>query len=124
MKLDRIPLWRGDDVGIKQFPEDFAQYLYLPRLNDSQVLAAAVQDGLSLLLWKSEAFAYADAFDNTAQRYRGPRCGQQIIAPVASLGGVLVKSDVAVRQQAGDAAPFDRRRYKGPAGQRAHEPWR
>ncbi|WP_174502310.1 Swt1 family HEPN domain-containing protein [Acidiphilium sp. C61] len=105
MELDRIPLWRGDDVPIKQLAEDFARYLYLPRLKDSQVLAAAVQDGLSLLLWQSESFAYADSFDDVAHRYRGLRCGQQIIASVDGLAGVLVKPDVAVRQQAADAVP-------------------
>ena len=59
MELDRIPLWRGDNVAIKQLAEDFACYLYLPRLTDMQVLAAAVKDGLGLLLWNHEAFAYA-----------------------------------------------------------------
>jgi predicted AAA+ superfamily ATPase len=105
MELDRIPLWRGDDVAIKQLAEDFARYLYLPRLKDSQVLAAAVQDGLGLLLWQSESFAYADSFDEAAGRYRGLRSGQQVVGSVASLGGVLVKPDVAVRQQAADTAP-------------------
>jgi predicted AAA+ superfamily ATPase len=104
MELDRIPLWRGDDVAIKQLAEDFARYLYLPRLKDSQVLAAAVQDGLSLLLWQSESFAYADSFDDSAGRYRGLRCGQQVVGSVDSLGGVLIKPDVAVRQQAADSA--------------------
>jgi hypothetical protein len=27
MELDKIPLWRGDHVGLKQLAEDFAQYL-------------------------------------------------------------------------------------------------
>jgi predicted AAA+ superfamily ATPase len=105
MELDRIPLWRGDDVAIKQLAEDFARYLYLPRLKDPQVLVAAVQDGLSLLLWQSESFAYADSFDEAAGRYRGLRCGQQVVGSVHSLGGVLVKPDVAVRQLAADTAP-------------------
>ncbi|RRH89513.1 ATP-binding protein [Mesorhizobium tamadayense] len=105
MELDRIPLWRGDDVGVMQLADDFARYLYLPRIKDSQVLAAAVQDGLSLLLWQSESFAYADSFDEAAERYRGLRGGQQVVASVDSLGGVLVKPDVALRQQAADAAP-------------------
>ena len=34
MELDRVPLWRGDHVAIKQLVEDFARYLYLPRLSD------------------------------------------------------------------------------------------
>jgi hypothetical protein len=32
MELDRIPLWRGDHVAVKRLVQDFAQYLYLPRL--------------------------------------------------------------------------------------------
>ena len=35
MELDRIPLWRGDHVAVKQLVEDFARYLYLPRLEGS-----------------------------------------------------------------------------------------
>ena len=38
MELDRVPLWRGDHVAIKQLAEDFARYLYLPRLKDLEVL--------------------------------------------------------------------------------------
>ena len=32
MELDRVPLWRGDQVPIKQIVEDFARYLYLPHV--------------------------------------------------------------------------------------------
>src|SRR5690606_25763702 len=35
LELDRVPLWRGNDVLVKQLVEDFATYLYLPRLRDS-----------------------------------------------------------------------------------------
>ena len=35
MELDRVPLWRGNHVAVKQLAEDFARYLYLPRLKDS-----------------------------------------------------------------------------------------
>jgi hypothetical protein len=39
MELDRVPLWRGEKhVAVKQLVEDFARYLYLPRLKDSSVL--------------------------------------------------------------------------------------
>ena len=38
MELDRVPLWRGDHVSVRQVVEDFAKYLYLPRLADSSVL--------------------------------------------------------------------------------------
>ena len=32
MELDRIPLWRGNHVQVRQLVEDFAKYVYLPRL--------------------------------------------------------------------------------------------
>lgn len=32
MELDRVPLWRGDHVCIRQLAEDMARYIYLPRL--------------------------------------------------------------------------------------------
>lgn len=44
MGLDKIPLWRGDSVSIKQLAEDFASYLYLPRLVRPSVLVGAVRD--------------------------------------------------------------------------------
>src|SRR6266571_5376639 len=37
MELDRVPLWRGDHVSIKLLLEDFARYLYLPRLKGPEV---------------------------------------------------------------------------------------
>ena len=39
LELDRVPLWRGKHVAVKQLGDDFARYLYLPRLRDSEVLA-------------------------------------------------------------------------------------
>ena len=45
MELDQIPLWRGDHVAVKQLVEDFARYLYLPRLKDPSVLLGAIRDG-------------------------------------------------------------------------------
>jgi predicted AAA+ superfamily ATPase len=98
MELDRVPLWRGDHVAIRQLAEDFARYLYLPRLKESSVLLGAVRDGLSLLTWESESFAYADSYDDTAGRYKGLRGGQIITLFDATSPGLLVKGDVARRQ--------------------------
>lgn len=98
MELDRVPLWRGNQVAIKQLVEDFARYLYLPRLTEPNVLVGAVRDGLGLLLWNQESFAYADSFDETAGRYRGLRCGQQVLIANGD-PGLLVRSEVASQQQ-------------------------
>lgn len=103
MELDRVPLWRGEHVAVSQLAEDFARYLYLPRLRTSDVLLSAVGDGASLLTWHGEAFAYADSFDEEAQRYRGLRCGEQV--PVVNLEtGLVVHPDAAARQRGADRA--------------------
>ena len=98
MELDRVPLWRGDHVPIKQIVEDFARYLYLPRVSDPTVLLKAISDGVALLTWEHDAFALADSFDDEAKRYRGLRGGQLVSLPDADAPGLLVKPDVA-RQQ-------------------------
>jgi len=93
--LTGIPLWRGDQVRVKTLAEDFARYIYLPRLKDSSVLLSAVQDGVSLLTWQKEGFAFADSYDEIGKRFRGLRCGQIISLLDTSSPGLLVKGDVA-----------------------------
>ena len=98
MWLDKIPLWRGDHVSVRQLVDDFARYTYLPRLKDASVLLEAIRAGLALLTWEQDGFAFADSFDEGAGRYRGLRCGQQVALADATAPGVLVKPAVA-RQQ-------------------------
>ena len=86
------------DVPVRQLVEDFASYLYLPRLLDPAVLLHAVADGVGLLTWSDETFGYADSVDEKAGRYRGLRGGQPISVPDVDAAGVLVKPDVARRQ--------------------------
>jgi predicted AAA+ superfamily ATPase len=97
MILDRIPLWRGDHVGIKQLVEDFARYVYLPRLAEARVLAQAMRDGVTLLTWMNDSFAYAESYDEEAKRYRGLRAGQAVYID-ADMPGLLVNPDVAKAQ--------------------------
>jgi hypothetical protein len=98
MELDQVPLWRGDHVAIKQLVEDFARYVYLPRLKVPAVLVDAVRDGLRLLTWEQDAFAYADSFDETSGRYRGLRAAQDVALREPDPPGLLVKPEVARRQ--------------------------
>src|SRR5262249_36467279 len=79
--LDKIPLWRGDYVAVKQLTEDYGKYPYLSRLGDPQVLIDAVVDGVSRLTWQLETFAYADSYDEATARYRGLRGGSRIDLP-------------------------------------------
>ena len=97
MELDKIPLWRGDHVSIRQLIEDFARYTYLPRLREPSVLLEAVGNGLSLLTWEQDSFAYAESYDEEAGRYRGLRAMQTL--PIGDGDtGLLVKPEVARRQ--------------------------
>ncbi len=95
--LDEVPLWRGDHVAVKQLVEDFARYLYLPRLAGPEVLLKAICEGLALLTWRSDTFAYAESYDEAAGRYRGLR-GGTLVTLTAENTGLLVKPDVARRQ--------------------------
>jgi predicted AAA+ superfamily ATPase len=97
MELDRIPLWRGNHVVLKQLCEDFARYLYLPRIRDEDVLLAAVRDGVERLTWETETFAYAEAWDETRQRYAGLRAAGPLRV-VADDRAVLVRPEVAAAQ--------------------------
>ncbi len=99
LELDRVPLWRGDHVEIRQLADHFARYLYLPRLAGPEVLNAAIQDGLGLLLWRDESFAFADAFDEATGRYRGLRCGGEVALIDPASDGLLVQPEAALEQQ-------------------------
>ena len=95
--LDGIPLWRGNHVSVRQLVEDFATYLYLPRLTDSDVLVRAIEEGVALPTWADETFAYAEGYDEATGRYQGLRGGQSA-SITADSAGLLVKPDVALQQ--------------------------
>lgn len=95
--LDRIPLWRSNHVGIKQLAEDFARYVYLPRLKNTEVLLDSIREGLRLITWEVESFAYSDGWDESRQKYSSLRAGSTISVAVNS-DSLLVKPDVAAAQ--------------------------
>ncbi len=103
-EIDQVPLWRGNHVGVKQLVEDFAKYLYLPRVKNAQVILDAIQDGVSRLTWSQDAFAYADYYDAIADRYRGIEAGR---CPTVQLNAnsVAIKPEVAAAQIEKDSAP-------------------
>lgn len=98
MEMDKIPLWRGDHVSICHLIEDFARYIYLPRLKSPEILIEAVRDGLGLLTWEQDSFAYADSIEEATGRYRGLRGGERVSLPDSNPPGLLVKPEVARRQ--------------------------
>jgi len=84
--------------------EDFARYVYLPRLASPRVLTDAVRNGLGLLTWSQDSFAYADSFDETAGRYRGLRCGEVVAVSRDDPTGLLVRPERALKQYEAEAA--------------------
>jgi hypothetical protein len=96
--MEAVPLWRGSHVEVRQLVDDFARYLYLPRVAGPEVLIQAIRDGVSLLTWRTDTFAYAESFDEAAGRYRGLRCGEQIAVSAADPQGLLVRPEVAAEQ--------------------------
>jgi predicted AAA+ superfamily ATPase len=96
--MEDFRLWRGGDhVLVRQLTEDFATYLYLPRLAGPGVLVQAIRDGISSLTWEHDTFAYASAWDQATERYLGLQAGG-----VASISrdseSVVVRAEAALRQ--------------------------
>lgn len=104
MEMDRVPLWRGNHVPIRQLVEDFGRYLYLPRLQTTTVLLNAIHSGLALLTWAQDAFAYAENYDESASRYRGLHSGAQVNV-TADDAGLLVRPEIASQQIDRETAP-------------------
>jgi len=107
MEIDQVPLWRGDHVEVVQLIEDFARYLYLPRLTSPAVLLDAIRKGVALLTWMQDGFAYAEDYDADRMRYRGLVAGQMI--DLNEPKGLVVKPEVAARQ-------LDEERARAPGG--------
>ncbi len=101
-ELDKIPLWRGNHVSIKELVENFAKYVYLRRLKHKDVLLNAIRDGLQSPKWAQETFAYASDWDETHQRYLNLQAGHAVTI-VADTHALLVKPEAALAQMEAEA---------------------
>ncbi len=82
---------------MKQLVEDFARYPYLQRLRDEDVVLSSMREGVALMTWRNDTFAFAEAFDEGKGRYVGLRAGQ-VLAFGTDAVGLIVKPAVAERQ--------------------------
>ena len=100
MEMDRVPLWRGEHehVAVAQLADDFGRYLYLPRLLGPEVLLRSISDGLALMSWELDTFAFADSYDEEAGRYRGLRFQERIEFAGPEAPGLLIKPEAARAQ--------------------------
>jgi predicted AAA+ superfamily ATPase len=81
--------WAEGDVTLATLWDDFAKYIYLPRLRDEGVLLATVQAGPASTAWQTEGFGVAVRRDETSGRYLGLVAG--------SHPGALALSTLVVR---------------------------
>ncbi len=109
MALDRIPLWPENSVSIAKLVEYFASYNYLPRLTSPSVLYRAIEDGVKLLTWQHETFAFAEGYDQSLGRYQGLVAGERIDL-VDGSHGLLVKPTVAIEQMTKDRTAVEKQR--------------
>ena len=98
MQLDQI-LWKDKQhISIKQLVEYFGSYVYLQRLTSMSVLCDAISEGVALLTWPLDGFAYAEGWDASNQRYQGLRTGERVLISNHD-PGVVVKAEAAQRQR-------------------------
>ena len=93
--------WLGFRVRTPQ-----SAYLYMPRLANFGVLAAAISDGVAQLNWVEDSFAFAESYDDTAHRYRGMKVGEHVGVGM-SQDAVLVQPARASVQLDAEAAETD-----------------
>ncbi|GAB4199817.1 MAG: Swt1 family HEPN domain-containing protein [Roseiflexaceae bacterium] len=104
LELDKIPLWRGEHVAVRQLVEDFGRYHYLPRLRTPAVLVEAIRDGINSTAWEYDTFAFAESYDEAAGRYRGLQTAR-IVTISEDTPALLVHPDAARRQLDAEARP-------------------
>ena len=105
MDLDTIPLWRGNHISVKQLCEYYAQYVYLTRVTNPEVIVKAIINGLSLLSWEQDSFAWADSWDEEAQRYKGLQYQVNHSYIDTENTGLIVKPAVAAAQTQRETKP-------------------
>ena len=111
LDLDRVPLWRGDNVSTQQLWGDYTQYLYLPRLRDRTVLIRAIESGAADLGWEQDTFAYAQSYDKGSERYLGLVAGSGVTVLIDG-ASLVVNSEVAKAQIEADKDEDDQEEDK------------
>ena len=88
--------WEDGHVVASQLWEDFAKYVYLPRLLDADVLMSAIKSGPSVKDWQSRGYAVAVGVDQATGDYVELAAGFQpnSFSPVS----LLVKPEFAIGQ--------------------------
>lgn len=99
IKLDNelASRWADGHVIASVLWDDFAKYVYLPRLRDQEVLMSTIESGSATTTWQSEGFAVAVGVDAATGRYLGLAAGSYPgpLSPTA----LVVRPEFAIGQQ-------------------------
>jgi predicted AAA+ superfamily ATPase len=99
LKLDHelASRWTEGHVAASVLWEDFAKYVYLPRLRDQEVLMTTIESGPASITWQSDGFAVAVGLDTSTGRYLALAAGSHPgpLSPTA----LVVRPDFAIGQQ-------------------------
>ena len=91
--------WESGHITVGTLWSYYAQYPYLARMKNRDVLITAIRDTVSQFTWEAEGFALADGFDATSGRYTGlvvPGAGA--IAGAITDATLIVQPAVALAQ--------------------------
>ncbi|MEO5316324.1 Swt1 family HEPN domain-containing protein [Pseudarthrobacter sp. CC12] len=99
LAISKVPqIWKDGHVSLGALWALYSQYPYMPRLRDRRVLDEGIFD--MPMIWQTDAFALATAYDETAGRYVGLWTPQDKgAAPLATDSLLLVRPDVAAEQR-------------------------
>lgn len=117
LEAELSPLWDDGAVSIRDLWENFAKYVYLPRLRDIDVLIGAVEAAPALMTWQSEGFATAVGTDDSG-RFLGLTSGSHpgnllpaalVVSPAFALGQLEAEAGLPAATEhpvtPGDEAP-------------------
>lgn len=100
---NKVPsIWQSGHVSLGELWKLYSAYPYMPRLRDRRVLDAGIVD--MPMLWQTDAFALATAYDEDAGRYVGLWIPDYGAPPAATDSLLLVQPEVALRQRDGETA--------------------
>lgn len=105
LAIQRVPqIWDVGHVSLGELWKLMCAYPYMPRLRDRRVLDEGVVD--MPMLWQTDAFALAAAYDESAARYVGLWApASSTSAPVVNDAMLLVRPDVAQPQLEEEVKP-------------------
>lgn len=99
-QMDKFSLWRDSNhISVKRLSDDFAEYLFLYRLKNTEVLLNSLSDGVASLSWSTETFAFAESYDEETGLYRGLKTGAHVADDSFDNNALIVRPEIALQQR-------------------------